>query len=161
MTTNKKTKIFVTTGSVLEFDDLVKVIDNINKNKKYNIVIQIGKGRYLPKNCKYFKFTDDINKHYSWADVVVTHTGVGTINELFLKNKKIVTIDNPKGYNEIAEIAKKYHKDGYLIYLPFKKLYEDNNILDDKIKEVIKKKFKKYKKEKNNIGKEILNFLRK
>ncbi len=157
---SKRLKIFVTTGSILKFDCLVEIIDNLNKTNKYNINIQTGKGRYLPKNCKHFKFTENINKHYKWADVVITHTGVGTIMELLNNNKKIITIDNPKGYNEIAEIAKKFNKEGYLIYLSFKDIENNCSYLEEKIKETVKKKFKRYKKEKNTIAKEILDYLK-
>jgi UDP-N-acetylglucosamine transferase subunit ALG13 len=156
---SKRLKIFVTTGSILEFDCLVEIIDNLNKANKYNIAIQTGKGRYLPKNCKYFKFTEDINKHYKWADIVITHTGVGTIMELLNNNKKIITIDNPKAVDN-HELVKNFNKEGYLIYLPFKDINNNNSYLEEKIKEVVKKKFKMYKKEKNTIAKEILDYLK-
>ena len=53
-----KTKIFVTVGSTYPLDRLIKEIDIINKNKKYEIFAQIGKSEYNPKNINYAQFLD-------------------------------------------------------------------------------------------------------
>ena len=157
---NKKLKIFVTTGSVLEFDCLVKIIDNINKDKRYDIICQIGNGKYIPRNLKHFKFTNNINKYYSWADLIITHTGVGTIIEICSLNKKAIAISNPKAKDN-HELVKKFHKEGYLLYIPFEDIENNEQLLNKKIIEVIKNKtFKKYIKKENNIGKEILKYLK-
>lgn len=157
----KKHNIFVTVGSVLEFDCLIKIVDKINKNKKYNIVAQTGKGIYKPKNITPFSFTKDINKHYDWADLIITHTGAGTTFELLEKNKKIISVSNPKAI-ENHEIIKKFEDLGYLLYIPFEKIEKNPKLLEDKIDLILssKIKFKKYVKENNTIGKEIFKFLK-
>ncbi len=156
---NKRLKIFVTTGSSLEFDCLVKIVDSLNKGSKYNIIVQKGKGKYYPSNCKSFKFIEDMNKYYSWADVIISHTGVGTIMELLSRQKKVIVIDNPKAVNN-HELVKRFNNDCYLLYLPFNDINLNNNILALKIKDVVKKKFKIYRKEENSIGKEIIKYLK-
>lgn len=155
-------KIFITTGSVLEFDCLIKIMDRINKNKKYNIVAQIGKGVYKPKNIRTFSFTKNINKYYDWADLIITHTGVGTITEICFKGKKAIAISNPRGYKEIYEIAEHFEKLGYLLYIPFEKIENNSKLLENKIDLILSSKteFKKYVKENNTIGKEIFKFLK-
>jgi beta-1,4-N-acetylglucosaminyltransferase len=155
-------KIFITTGSVLEFDSLIKIVDKINKDKKYNVVAQIGKGKYVPKNITTFKFTKNINKYYSWADLIITHTGGTTLSEICSKNKKAIAISNPRGYNEIYEIAKHFDELGYLLYIPFEKIDHNFKYLEEKIDLILssKIKFKKYIKESNTIGKEIQKFLK-
>jgi beta-1,4-N-acetylglucosaminyltransferase len=157
-----RSKIFITTGSVLEFDCLIKIMDKINKNKKYNIVAQIGKGIYKPKNITTFSFTKNINKYYDWADLIITHTGAGTTFELLKKNKKMISISNPRGYKEIYEIAEHFDKSGYLLYIPFENIEKNPKLLEDKIDLILssKIKFKKYVKENNTIGKEIFKFLK-
>ena len=157
-----RSKIFITTGSVLEFDSLIKIVDKINKNKKYNIVAQIGKGIYKPKNITTFSFTKNINKYYDWADLIITHTGCGTTTEICLKGKKAIAISNPRGYKEIYEIAEHFGKLGYLLYIPFEKIEKNSKLLEDKIDLILssKIKFKKYVKENNTIGKEIFKFLK-
>jgi len=97
--TSKKIKIFATCGSSLEFDDLTKKLDEINKNNEFDVTIQIGKGKYTPKNLNYFKFTNDMDKYYDWADLVITHTGAGTIFELLNKHKKIIAVANRLAVN--------------------------------------------------------------
>jgi beta-1,4-N-acetylglucosaminyltransferase len=157
-----RSKIFITTGSVLEFDCLIKIMDKINKNKKYNVVAQIGKGIYKPKNITTFAFTKNINKYYDWADLIITHTGAGTTFELLEKNKKIISVSNPKAI-ENHEIIKKFEDLGYLLYIPFEKIENNSKLLEDKIDLILssKIKFKKYVKENNTIGKEILLFIKK
>jgi len=156
-----KSKIFVTTGSALEFDLLSKIIDIINKNKKYSVIIQIGKGNYKHKNCKYFKFTKDIDKYYDWADLVITHTGAGTLTELIINNKKVISISNPKGYDAISEIAIEFDKLKFIKYLSFYKIKNNYKYFIKIIVDILNNKieFKKYYKKKENIGTEIMSFL--
>lgn len=151
-----KTKIFVTTGSVLEFDILTKEIDKINENKRYAIICQIGIGKYIPKNAKYFRFKKNLEKDYSWADLVITHTGAGTLFELLHKNKKIICISNPKATDN-HELAEQLNKEGRLIFLKG----EDIKNLKKTIQEKEKLNFKttKYRPVRSTIGKEILNYI--
>jgi len=155
-----KSKIFITTGSVLEFDCLIKIMDKINKNKKYNVVAQIGKGIYKPKNITTFAFTKNINKYYDWADLIITHTGAGTTFELLKKNKKMISISNPKAI-ENHEIIKKFEDLGYLLYIPFEKIEKNPKLLGDKIDLILssKIKFERYFIKKSKISKTILHFL--
>jgi len=145
-----KLKIFATCGSALEFDDLTKKLDEINKNKKLDVTIQTGKGKYIPKNSDYFKFTNDMNKYYDWADVVITHTGAGTIFELLNRHKKIIVVVNKLAINN-HELAKKfddYHNLKFVLNM-------------DSLFDVIKRGFisNKYKFLKNNIPKNIIDFI--
>ncbi len=150
-----KTKIFVTTGSVLEFDELIKQLDKINLNKQYNLTAQIGKGKYIPKHLNYFKYSKDLNKYFDWADIVITHTGAGTLFELLEKNKKIICISNPKATDN-HELAEKFAKEKHLIFLKGK----DISTLEKSIQStIINKEIKKYKPIKSTIGKEILKYI--
>jgi beta-1,4-N-acetylglucosaminyltransferase len=152
----KKSKIFVTTGSVLEFDDLIKRLDDINKNKDFEIIAQIGIGKYIPKNIKCFNFADNLEKYFDWADVVITHTGAGTLFELLELNKKIICRSNPKAIDN-HEIIKKFAKNKYLIFVSGNNLFKLKENIDKLLKE---NKIKKYIKENNTIGKEIQKFLK-
>lgn len=79
------------------------------------------------------------------------------------QNKKMISISNPRGYKEIYEIAEHFGKLGYLLYIPFEKIEKNPKLLGDKIDLILssKIKFKKYVKENNTIGKEILLFIKK
>ncbi|HOW29918.1 MAG TPA: PssE/Cps14G family polysaccharide biosynthesis glycosyltransferase [archaeon] len=149
-----KTKIFVTTGSVLEFDILTKEIDKINENKRYAIICQIGIGKYIPKNAEHFRFKKNLDKDYSWADIVITHTGAGTLFELLHKNKKIICISNPKATDN-HELAEQLNKERHLIFLKG----EDIKQLNKTLQKIQNLKQEKYKPIKSTIGKEILNYI--
>lgn len=153
---NKKKNIFVTTGSSLEFNSLIKYIDLVNKDKSYNVVCQIGKGSYIPKNCKYFKFDKSLDKYVDWSDLVITHTGVGTLFELLYKNKKIISINNPLAISN-HDLVIKFNNLNYLSFLEFSCI----NNLDKLLKDIFNNnvKFKKYKSENNFIFKEIKKYL--
>jgi beta-1,4-N-acetylglucosaminyltransferase len=158
LSNTKKPKIFVTTGSVLEFDLLSETIDELNKNKKYSIIIQIGCGKYIPKNCNYFKFSNSLDKYYKWADLVITHTGAGTLFELLEKNKKIISVANPKAVNNHG-LPLWLDKQNYVKYIHYNYIniynFKKNicGILNNQIK------FKKYKKNKQTIGQKIFQYI--
>jgi beta-1,4-N-acetylglucosaminyltransferase len=154
----KRKKIFVTTGSSLEFDLLSEELDKINKNKEFEIIIQIGCGKFFPKNCKYFKFEKNISSFYDWADVVVTHTGAGTLFELLEKKKKVISVANPFGIYGIYELPIYLDKKKYIKYVSYININELKNILENIFNNKIK--FKIYKKEKQEIGKEIIKYLK-
>lgn len=153
-----KKKIFVTTGSSLEFDSLVKEIDKINKNKIYNISCQIGSGKYIPKNCKYYRFKGSLEKDISWADLIITHTGAGTLFELLEKGKTIISVQNIKGVEGIFDLPLYLNKNKHIKYVSNKDISNLANIIKQLL-DVKLNKFKKYKKEKQEIGYEIKKFI--
>lgn len=150
-----KTKIFVTTGSILDFDLLIEEIDKININNEFDIICQTGIGKYIPKTAKHFNFKETLDKEISCADIVITHTGAGTIFELLEKNKKIICISNPKAIDN-HELAKKLSDEKYLLFLKnfnFKNLRQSIYSIDKMV-------MKKYNFQKSTIGQEILNYIK-
>lgn len=130
--------IFVTVGTE-RFDELVKKMDEIALELREKVTIQIGKGRYEPKNCKYFRFALDIDQYYEKADLIVTHGGAGTIFKLLRKNKKIIGISNPEKPGEHQEdILKALSKQNYLIWC------KDLKRLKETVKNAKKIKMKEY-----------------
>jgi beta-1,4-N-acetylglucosaminyltransferase len=149
---SKKKKIFATCGSALEFDDLTKQLDKINKDHTYDIQIQIGKGEYIPKNLKYFRYTNDMDKYYNWADLVITHTGAGTIFELLTRGKKIIVVANKLAVNN-HELSINLDKEKYLKYLSVNQIKNLRSILKKDFN------FKKYDYVKSSIFKKIKEFV--
>ena len=106
-------KIFVTVGTG-SFDELVRAVDNL---KLKNCIIQIGSGKYVPKNCKWFRFKDSIKGEIKAADLIISHGGAGTLLELLYKNKKVIGVVNlDRTDDHQFDIVKKLSKDGYLIW---------------------------------------------
>lgn len=84
--------IFLTLGTT-PFDSLVKYVDNCHSLNKYTLIIQTT-GNYSPTNHNFFTFSNEIEKYYSNADVVITHAGAGSIYNLLEKKKKIIVVPN-------------------------------------------------------------------
>jgi len=87
--------IFVTVGTG-RFESLVKQIDEL-KGKgriKEEVIIQLGKGEFLPKNCKYFRFSPNLNDYYDKANIVISHGGPGTVFEILDLKKKFIAVPN-------------------------------------------------------------------
>lgn len=131
--------IFVTVGTEM-FDGLAKKMDEIAPELREKVTIQIGKGRYEPKNCEYFRFISDMTPYYEKADLIVTHGGAGTIFELLGKNKKIIGVSNPKKPGEHQEeILKALSRQNYLIWC------KDLDMLNETIEDSKKIKIEKYR----------------
>lgn len=74
--------IFVTTGTQLPFDRLVRAVDEwAAENPGHEIFAQIGSGKYKPQNMEYVeKLEPNRYKHYfDKAGLVISHAGMGTI----------------------------------------------------------------------------------
>lgn len=112
-----KKKIFVTVGSTYPLDRLIKEIDEIAKNKDYEIFCQIGKSNVKPKNIKYVDLLEfeEMQKKIKWADIIITHAGIGTMIDSLSKNKKLILFPRLKKYGEAIddhqlEICKRFNK---------------------------------------------------
>jgi UDP-N-acetylglucosamine transferase subunit ALG13 len=74
--------IFVTVGSDLPFDRLVREVDAwARKTQRHDIFAQIGETDWKPTFVPYRKFLDpaEFQRHLSTASVVISHSGMGTI----------------------------------------------------------------------------------
>lgn len=112
-----KKKIFVTVGSTYPLDRLVKEIDNVGKNKNYEIFAQIGESNYTPKKTKFEKFLsyEKMQEKIKWSDIIISHAGVGTIIDALNQNKQLLLFPRLKKYDEAVddhqiEICKAFEK---------------------------------------------------
>lgn len=86
-------KIFLTVGTQLGFDRLVKAVDLWAKdNPRIDFFAQIGAGSYTPNNMSFTQYLtdDEYNKIFSLSDVIVSHAGMGTIISSRLNSKPII-----------------------------------------------------------------------
>jgi len=142
--------IFVTTGTSYKFDELVKEIDKIAPLLKEEVIIQIGKSDYKPKNCKYFRFAPSLISYIKKANLVICHGGAGTTTEVLCIKKKLISVEN-KNVNDSHQwdILKKFDSMKYLIWC------RDITQIFDCIKNGLKEKRCVYKKPPCNIHKYI------
>jgi UDP-N-acetylglucosamine transferase subunit ALG13 len=74
--------IFVTVGTQLPFDRLIRTIDNWASNRSYaDVFAQIGPAHYRPRHMPWAEFLDagECRRKTELADVVVAHAGMGSI----------------------------------------------------------------------------------
>jgi beta-1,4-N-acetylglucosaminyltransferase len=88
-------KIFVTVGTT-KYDSLISYIDSEPYFYNLPVEFQIANGKYLPKKHPYFSFIDGVGilKKYQENDVIITHSGAGTIYKLLEMKRKFIVVPN-------------------------------------------------------------------
>jgi beta-1,4-N-acetylglucosaminyltransferase len=89
--------IFVTIGTTIPFDSLIQKVDGLVEEGLISekVICQIGNGKYVPKNCEYFRFMPNIDDLVSKSSLVVSHGGTGSVFSLLEQGKKFVAVANP------------------------------------------------------------------
>ena len=90
--------IFVSVGTT-EFDDLIRVMDELAPSLGHEVVAQIGRGSYIPKSVRYFRLEPSLDAWLDRADVIVTHGGLGTVVEGLERRKPLVAVSNADRYD--------------------------------------------------------------
>ena len=145
--------IFVTVGTT-QFDELVEAIDKIAPKLDEEVVVQTGNGKYIPRNCKYFTFDDDLLKYFEKANIVIAHGGAGITFEVLNLGKKLISVENQhtlEGHQE--DLLGKLSQDGYLIWC------NDLNRIENCIKDAKKMGIRKYVRPECGIGEMIVKWL--
>ena len=83
-------KILITVGTT-PFDSLIKAAD-VQLGQNHKLIFQISEGE--PKSGHSFKFTDDIERYYNDADLIISHGGAGTIYRVLELGKKLIIVPN-------------------------------------------------------------------
>jgi len=87
--------IFVTVGTDLPFDRMVKVIDQwARENDRRDVFAQIGEGAWEPEFIQFSHFLQppDFSKHFNEASLVISHAGMGTILSALMYGKPILVV---------------------------------------------------------------------
>ncbi len=137
--------ILVTLGTQKE--QFTRLLDYIEKsNIKDEIIVQAGHTKYESKKMKIFDFIpyEKMNEYIDKADLVITHSGTGSVLMPLKKGKKVIVCARLQKYNEHVDDHQKqlvevFKDEGYVLEL------DENNSLDDLIKEIKTFKPKKYK----------------
>ena len=84
--------IFVTIGTQAPFDRFIKIIDEVAPQINEEIVAQVHKCGFTPKNIKTVDFLapDEFNNLFEKADLIISHAGMGTILSALQKHKPII-----------------------------------------------------------------------
>lgn len=140
--------IFVTVGTA-HFDPLIQRMDELAKTGKLKekIVGQIGRGMYIPKHFRHFRFVKSLNTAYDKASVIVSTGGAGTTMECVTRGLKLVVVENTtlmEGHQ--AQLLREMVNRGHLVWC------KDLNDLASSIEEARKKTFSKFVTDENLAG---------
>jgi UDP-N-acetylglucosamine transferase subunit ALG13 len=87
--------IFVTVGTDLPFDRMVRVIDAwAGENRRSDVFAQIGEGGWEPENIRFANFLQppEFVEHFKAASVIISHAGMGTILSALHYRKPILVM---------------------------------------------------------------------
>ena len=118
--------IFVTVGtSVLQFNRLLKIIDEFCEEgviDKDDVIVQVGRSDYKPKNYKYFDFVsrEEHHKYLENSDLIITHSGTGSVISSIKAGKKVIAFPRLKKFGEHVDdhqvdLVKAFVKDNYIL----------------------------------------------
>ena len=84
--------IFVTIGTQLPFDRLIRIMDELAPQLNEEVVAQVHQCGFTPKNIKAIDFLapDEYNTPFDKARLIVAHAGMGTILSALQKDKPII-----------------------------------------------------------------------
>ena len=113
--------IFVTLGTQkFQFDRILKELDKLideNKLKKEDIMVQNVCQEYQPKNFKPFRLKpqEEIDKITNDAEIIITHSGTGSIINSLKIGKRIIIVPRRKEFGEHVdnhqlELAEVFHE---------------------------------------------------
>ncbi len=88
-------RIFVTIGTDLPFDRLIKAVDEwAPRHPNYEIFAQIGDAKEKPKHISFTNHIDppEYQKKFDEADVIISHAGMGTILTALIKQKSLIVL---------------------------------------------------------------------
>ena len=131
--------ILVITGThPQQFDRALKEVDNLIAMHVINepVMMQTGYSNYLPKNAKWFKFTNYENmlKLMKKASYVITHGGIGSVLLSLRMNKKTIVVPRLKKFGEHTndhqlEIVKELDKQNKII--PVYDITQLSNVIEN------------------------------
>lgn len=136
--------ILVTLGTQKE--QFTRLLDYIEKsNIKDKIIVQAGHTKYKSNKMEIFDFIpyDKMDKYIDEADVIITHSGTGSVLTPLKKGKKVIVCARLSKYEEHVddhqvELLEVFKEEGYVL-----ELSETNNIDEvyQKAKEFKPKKY--------------------
>jgi UDP-N-acetylglucosamine transferase subunit ALG13 len=156
--------IFLTVGSMLPFDRLVKSVDIAAGKGEINdtIFAQIGSTEFLPKYIDYVETLNRIEymEVFKSSKAVISHAGIGTISIALKYRKPLLVVPRLKKYNEIVNnhqlnTANRFLNEGYILKS------DDTNMISERINELSKFIPKKRTDNSYRVEKKINDYLKK
>ena len=96
--------IFVTVGSDLPFDRLVRTVDQwARANNRSDVFAQIGNTNFQPSFIAYSKFLEPVefSSRLAGATVIISHAGMGTILSALQREKPVLVMPRRFSLREV------------------------------------------------------------
>lgn len=147
--------ILVTLGTQKE--QFTRLLDYIENSKiKDEIIVQAGHTKYESKKMKIFDFIsyEEMSDYIEKADLIITHSGTGSVLTPLKLGKKVIVCSRLKKYGEHVddhqqELTEVLKKENYIFELT------EENSLDQLYEEIKDFKPKKYQSNTNNFIKKL------
>jgi beta-1,4-N-acetylglucosaminyltransferase len=116
--------IFVTSGSSLPFDRLIRTIDQSVADGiiSEDVFGQIGRGRYEPQNFSFARFLakEEFDSRIRAASLVIGHAGIGTIVQSLESGTPLLVLPRRKEFGEVVNdhqviTAQKFEELGHIV----------------------------------------------
>jgi UDP-N-acetylglucosamine transferase subunit ALG13 len=108
--------IFVAIGTT-DFDALIQAMDNLSLSLSEKVVMQIGRSKYVPEHCEYFRFAPSLTPYYERASLIVSHGGQGIVTEVLKCGLPLVAVEDPSQPDRHQrEILSVREQEGHLIW---------------------------------------------
>lgn len=95
--------IFITVGTDLPFDRMMKVVDLwAGETGRKDVFAQIGEGGWQPKHIPFVEFLEpaEFKKRFAEATLIIGHAGMGTILSALLHGKPILVMPKKASLGE-------------------------------------------------------------
>lgn len=94
--------IFITVGTQLPFDRMVKALDVWGKNSSEELFAQIGQSSFEPQNITFEAFVTPIkaDELFQKASIIIAHAGMGSILTALKYQKPIVVMPRKASLGE-------------------------------------------------------------
>lgn len=95
--------IFVTVGTDLPFDRMMRVIDDwARESGRSDVFAQIGEGGWEPKHIRFVNFLQppQFLERFQTASVIISHAGMGTILSALNHGKPILVMPKRASFGE-------------------------------------------------------------
>lgn len=116
--------IFLTVGSALPFDRLVKIVDQAvaKGNIEQRVFAQIGDGDYVPQHMEYTRFLPkpDYEAVVSSSTAIISHAGIGSIVSALKLKIPLLVLPRSPNHGELVDhhqekTAKAFAERGHLM----------------------------------------------
>lgn len=156
--------IFIAIGTQkFQLNRLLKQIDRLIESKKITekVFAQIGNSNYKPVNYEYTDFLnkEEFDKYVGECDILITHSGVGTIISGLSRKKPVIVYPRLAKYNEHVDdhqlqIAESFSMQNLVL------LCGEKDDLNKLIQKARCHKFSVYRSQRENVIKKVRSFLK-